>query len=374
VSLSDRLQQPTAKEAEYRPNTKFDGQTGFIQTGPLESEPTSHAELLDFFGYNKPGDDPVRIVGNPHVSRWQVYDGRWLSAYKFALEPVHDSRVEDLYALIRKHRAHKPVGAGSSVFNFQAGDLQLGKADEGGSDRIVDTYLRSVDGAKAELKRLRKHRNVGTVNLMFPGDCLEGNQSQGGRNMWRTDLTITEQIRVFRRLLMHTVSEFAPLTDELLVRVVNGNHDEVQRFQQTRPDDGHATEAAIAVSDAIALNGGAYGHVTVEVPPLDQGYMTVAAGDTVFTITHGHQWRRNGAMQWWSGHAFNGGNPGAAHVLAHGHWHAWEVETTANRTRVCGATFEGASKWFQENTGGTAAKGGLVYTTSAGAVSDLTLV
>jgi predicted phosphodiesterase len=371
MALSERLKQPTAKEAEYRPKTEFDGQSGFIQTGPLAEAPKNHADILELFGYSP---DEVRIVGNPRVSRWQVYGGDWLSAYRFHLEPVHDSRVDDLYALIRKHRAHKPVGAGSSVFNFQAGDLQLGKADEGGSDRIVDTYLRSVDGAKAELKRLRKHRNVGTVNLMFPGDCLEGNQSQGGRNMWRTDLTITEQIRVFRRLLMHTVSEFAPLTDELLVRVVNGNHDEVQRFQQTRPDDGHATEAAIAVSDAIALNGGAYGHVTVEVPPLDQGYMTVAAGDTVFTITHGHQWRRNGAMQWWSGHAFNGGNPGAAHVLAHGHWHAWEVETTANRTRVCGATFEGASKWFQENTGGTAAKGGLVYTTSAGAVSDLTLV
>ena len=179
---------------------------------------------------------------------------------------------------------------------------------------------------------------------------------------------------MFRRLLMHTVSEFAPLTDELFVRVVNGNHDEVQRFQATRPDDGHATEAAIAVSDALALNGDAYGHVKVEVPPLDQSYMTVAAGDSIFTILHGHQWRRNGGMQWWSGHTFSGGNPGAAHILVHGHWHAWDVETTGNRTRIGGATFEGASKWFEENTGGTAAKGGLVYTTSAGVVSDLSLV
>ena len=374
MALSERLKQPTAKESEYRPKTEFDGQSGYIQTGPLESEPSSHSELLSFFGYNKPGDDPVRIVGTPRVSKWQTYDERWLSSYRFTIEPVHDSRVDDLFALIKRHKAHKPVGVGSSAFNFQAGDLQLGKADEGGSGGIVDRYLESVDAAKAKLKTLRRFGSVGTVNLMFPGDCIEGNQAQNGRNMWRTDMTITEQVRVFRRLLMHTVSEFAPLTDELFVRVVNGNHDEVQRFQATRPDDGHATEAAIAVSDAIALNADAYGHVKVEVPPLDQGYMTVAAGDTIFTIAHGHQWRRNGAMSWWSGHAFNGGNPGAAHVLAHGHWHAWEVETTGNRTRICGATFEGASKWFEENTGGTAAKGALVYTTAAGAVSDLSLV
>jgi len=374
VSLADKLNQPTAKQAEYKPRTEFDGQSGYIQTGPLESEPSSHAELLEFFGYNKPGDDPVRIVGSPRISKWMTYDERWLSSYRFNIEPVHDSRIEDLYALIKKHKAHKAVGAGTSVFNFHAGDLQLGKVDEGGSDGIVDRYLAAVDNAKAEFKAMRRLRNIGPINLMFPGDCLEGNQSQNGRNFWRTDLTITEQIRVFRRLLMHTVSEFAPLTDELFVRVVNGNHDEAQRFQSTRPDDGHATEAAIAVSDAIALNKDAYEHVTVEVPPLDQGYMTVAAGDTIFTIVHGHQWRRGQGMQWWSGHTFNGGNPGAAHILAHGHWHAWDVETTGNRTRICGSTFEGASKWFQENTGGTARKGALVYTTSAGTVAGLSLV
>lgn len=372
MSLADKLNQPTAKESEYRPKTEFDGQSGYIQTGPLEAEPKSHTEILELFGYD-PAE--VRITGAPRVSKWQTYDERWLSSYRFHLEPVHDSKVEDLFALIKRHKAHKPIGFGStSAFHYQGGDGQIGKSDNGGSEGIVDRILQSVDAAKAEFKALRRRRNVGPINLMFPGDCIEGNQSQNGRNFWRTDLTVTEQIRVFRRLLMHTVSEFAPLTDELLVRVVNGNHDEVQRFQATRPDDGHATEAAIAVSDAIALNPAAYDHVKVEVPPLDQGYMTVAAGDTIFTITHGHQWRRNQAMNWWSGHAFNGGNPGAAHVLAHGHWHAWEVETTGNRTRVCGATFEGASKWFEENTGGTAAKGGLVYTTSAGVVSDLSLV
>jgi hypothetical protein len=303
-----------------------------------------------------------------------VYSGDWLASYRFHLEPVRDSHVDDLVALIRKHKAHKPVGSGSSVFNFQAGDLQLGKVDKGGSEGIVDRYMRSVDAGVAEFKRLRKARNVGTVNLMFPGDCIEGNQSQNGRNMWRTDLTVTEQVRVFRRLLLHTVSEFAPLTDELLVRVVGGNHDEVQRFQATKPGDNHATEAAIAVSDAISLNGDAYGHVKVEIPDEQKSHMTVAAGDSVFTIVHGHQWRRNGAMGWWQGHTFNGGHPGASHFLVHGHWHAFELETTANRTRICGATFEGASDWYEENTGGTARKGALVYTTRGGEFADLSLV
>lgn len=370
-TLAEKLNQPTARESEYRPKTEFDGRSGFIQTGPLAEAPKSHTEILELFGYD-PAE--VRIVGAPRVSRWQTYDERWLASYRFHLEPVHDSRVDDLFALIKKHRAHKPVGVGSAVFNFQAGDQQLGKSDQGGSAGIVERYLESVDSAVIELKALRRRRNVGPVNLMFPGDCLEGNVSQGGRNFWRTDLTITEQMRVFRRLLMETVTAFAPLTDELYLRVVNGNHDEAQRFQNTRPDDGHATEQAIAISDALKLNPEAYGHVRVEVPPIDQGYMTVAAGDTIFTIAHGHQWRKGRGMDWWSGHAFNGGNPGAAHILAHGHTHAFELESTGNRVRICGATYEGASNWYREATGGTAKRGGLVYTTSGGEFSDLTLV
>lgn len=370
-SLAEKLNQPTARESEYRPKTEFDGRSGFIQTGPLAEAPRSHTEILELFGYD-PAE--VRIVGAPRVSRWQTYDERWLASYRFHLEPVHDSRVDDLFALIKKHRAHKPVGVGTSVFNWQGGDLQLGKVDEGGSAGIVDRFLASVDAGKAELRALKRRRNVGPVQLMFPGDCIEGNQSQNGRNMWRTDLTVTEQIRVFRRLLMHAVSEFAPLTDELLVRVVGGNHDEVQRFQSTKPGDNHATEAAIAVSDAIALNPDAYGHVKVEIPEDEKSHMTVAAGDSIFTIIHGHQWRRNGGMQWWAGHSFNGGNPGASAFLCHGHWHAFEVETTKNRTRICGATFEGASNWFEETTGGTARKGAVVFTSLGGAFSDLSIV
>lgn len=371
MALSDRLRQPTATESEFRPKTEFDGQTGFIQTGPLEAAPSSHAEILELFGYS-PAE--VRIVGNPRVSRWQRYDGEWLAAYRFHLEPVHDSRVEDLFALIRKHRAHKPVGGGSSVFNVMAGDIQLGKVDAGGSEGIVQRYLDSMDTAAAEFKRLRKVRNVGPIQLIYPGDLCEGNQSQGGRTFWRTDLTITEQVRVFRRLLLSTVELFAPLTDELLVRVVGGNHDQAQRFQDTKPGDNHATEAAIAVSDAISLNSDAYGHVKVEIPRDDRSHMTVPAGDSVFTIVHGNQWNRGQGMKWWQGHSFNGGNPGAAHFLCHGHWHAFEVETTANRTRICGSTFEGASDWFEERTGGTARKGAVVFTSRAGEFADLSLV
>src|SRR3546814_12042068 len=92
MALSERLKQPTAKETAYRPNTEFDGVSGFLQTGPLDAAPKSekYDDLLRFFKHD-PAE--VRIVGTPHISRWQTYDERWLTAYKSTLERSEERRV-----------------------------------------------------------------------------------------------------------------------------------------------------------------------------------------------------------------------------------------------------------------------------------------
>lgn len=366
----DQLAQPTSKEVEFTPRTEFDGTSGFIQTKGMEAEPADHRELLEQFGYDP---DEVRIIGAPRVSRWQVYDGRWLAAYKFQIGPVAKSSIDDLVGLVGKYKAHKPSGAtGIGVFNFQAGDQQLGKIDGDGTEGTVERFLDSVEVAKAEFKALSKRRSIGGINLMFPGDCIEGIVSQNGKNMWRTELTITEQLRLFRRLLMKTVEEFAPLSDNVWLRVVNGNHDEATRVQNTRPDDGFATEQAIAVADALKMNEKAFGHVVVEVPPVDQSWMTVKSFDTVYTIAHGHQWRRGKAMDWIANQALHNTNVAACDLLVHGHEHRWTVDTNGARKVICSPTYDGGSLWL--DNGSYSLRGGLTYVTTGADVTDMRVV
>lgn len=375
MSLSDDLiKQPTVKEPKFTPRTEFDGSGGFIQTGPLEQAPTDHAGILELFGYD-PAE--VRIVGAPRISRWQTYDERWLSAYRFHLEPVRTRNLDDLLGGISKHRPHKPTGiTGPGVFVFQASDLQLGKIDGDGVEGTVARYLASVDRACAELKALRKSQAIGAAHLIFAGDCIEnGGVSQGGKLAWRQSLTITEQVRLWRRLLLATVKQFAPLVDELQVSVVGGNHDDATRSPvQTRADDNWATEGAIAVADAIAENPDAYAHVTVQVPPRDQGYMTVQVAETVFTVLHGHQFRKGQAAQWWSSQAFYNGNPAGAHFMCHGHWHSTNISQDGPRTIICSPTFDGGSAWFRDKTGAEARTGGLTYVTHGPGFRNLSLV
>lgn len=368
-AVKKALAQPTSKEATYAAKAEFDGQSGFLQTKPLTKEPKDFTALLEEFGYDT---SEVRIVGTPRTSRWQRYDGEWLTSYRFNLAPTLHQSVDDLVKLIgRKRPLKRSDSAGTGVFNFQASDMQFGKG-HGTLEGILERFVDSIDVAKAEYKRLRKVRNIGGINIMFPGDCIEGVVSQGGKNIWQTELTLTEQIRVLRRIYYKTVEEFAPLSDHVWLRALNGNHDQATREQNTRADDGFATEQAIAVADALEMNPAAYGHVTVEVPPLDQGWMTVKSFDSIFTIAHGHQWRRGKAMDWFANQALHATNVSAAHFLIHGHEHRWTVDTNSARTVICSPTYDMGSPWLQN--GSDSLRGGLTYVSTGSELTDMRMV
>ena len=390
MALSDKLEAkldeltayPRADEAEYTPRTEFDYATGgYIQTGPLREEPKNYDQLLVAFGY-----DPteVAIVRHPRISRWQQrarirgtadYQTTWLSAYKFQIAARASSVQLDLADIVKRARKAPKTGTGPHWMCLQISDTQIGKrAAGGGTEAICERFIQAVDTAKEEFKQLKRHGIEG-IQISMPGDVCEGNQSQRGRNMgYNTDLVISEQVRVMRRLMMYAVETMAPLTDQLYFDCVGGNHDEADRQLNSWPGNNWATETAIAVDDALKLNPTAYGHVTVRIPDQYSGSMTVPVGDTVVTVVHGHQWRRNNAFKWWSEQSIGNQPAGAAHVLQHGHWHEWRVESNAERTVICSPTLDTGSDWYRETHGGTSRRGALVYLLHAGEVSRMSIV
>ena len=88
--------------------------------------------------------------------------------------------------------------------------------------------------------------------------------------MLSSDLGVTEQIRVIRRLLLEHVKAYAPLVDRLVVPSAPGNHDQPHRFGGIAPrgHDSWAVDAALQVADALHLAGG-YEHVEIVTPDID---------------------------------------------------------------------------------------------------------
>ncbi|MBM4670107.1 hypothetical protein GS448_24550 [Rhodococcus hoagii] len=342
-------------------------QTTTIQ-GP--HQPNTVEGILTACGLNP---ETTTFLKPPAVTRKIADDGSTVyTTYRY--QPIDKPKPVDLDKLTAKARPHKTQGGKGHWMVFQAGDQQIGKRSRDGStEQIIERYLDSLQAAVDEHKHLKRHGIEG-VQISMPGDCIEGVVSQGGKNAWLTQETITEQVRILRRLMLHTVDALAPLADHIYLDVVNGNHDEAQRQWNTYPGDGWATESAIAVQDAMTLNSKAYSHVEVRVPDKWSGHMTVPVGDTMVTVAHGHQWRIGQGMKWWTDQAFGQQGPGHAQILQHGHQHTWEVETGRGRTRIASDTFDCGSDWFRESRGGDSQRGGLVYLLRSGQVSRMSLV
>lgn len=395
MSLSDELMsEPNPDEVQYHPRVVFDGGTGYIETGIVQGESPDISsilrECLVAAGHNP---DDVTIGAKLRESHWQQrtacrqwsddhsayirtgeFETVWLHAFKYETL-LRKERAVDIESLVSAVKTTRPEGPGGPYWAiFQASDQQLGKRSrEGSTEQIVERYIQSVEAAKEQFKNWA-WQGIEGIQISVPGDCLEGVVSQRGGNIWLTQETITEQVRILRRLLYHTVAEFAPMANHVYLDVVNGNHDESQRVQSTYPGDGWATECAIAVDDALQTNQAAYGHVEVRVPEKWSGMMTVPVGDSVVTVAHGHQWRRGKGMEWWARQAVNNQPAGASQVLQHGHWHSWELESNEHRVRVSSSTFDCGSDWYRNTHGSTAKRGACIYLLRSGEVSNMSVV
>jgi predicted phosphodiesterase len=252
-------------------------------------------------------------------------------------------------------------------------DTQVGKIDGEGSEGIIKNVLHKTDLAVARLKELRKAgREIETIYLPQLGDCIEGMNSQGGKHIWRTDLDLTSQIRVYRRLLLHMIKTFAPLADKVIVPCVPGNHDEAVRVgnsMATTYTDSFALDAASAVADALADHPD-YKHVSFTFPKYDTLTVTLDMAGTVVGLAHGHQCRGK-AIDWWKNMAHGQQDIGEATLLLTGHYHHLRIEQSGRKTHIQTPALDGGSQWFSNSSGAEAPAGMLTLLVGNGKWDDI---
>lgn len=302
--------------------------------------------------------------------------------YKFIVEPIKGFiDVDELVIYFSKKKTIKKVIPKNELDTMTAlfADLQLGKIDDEGEglgvQKTIDKFVDSVSEAVTYWRANGKPE----VHLAFAGDCIEGfSTSQGGRLTWRQSLTLTEQLRLFRWVLRYTIDAFVDAgASKIEVDVVNGNHDMASSKYtgvDTRPDDGYATESAIAVNEALLTNPERYGHVTIFVPKKDQDHIVRKIGSSIVAIAHGHQWARGKSMDWLAGQALNLQPAGSAQILIHGHEHEHGIKTKKSRWVICGAPFEVSSNWWKAKTGDEAKRGAIVFLHALGEIRNTTLL
>jgi len=328
---------------------EWDGDQGHILTGPLPDQPRTWDDFIRDSGLDP---DEVEVVEPVQVRGWDspVGEGNVVRMHYYRLTVRRRGLRVNLDELVKaaRRRPTAPRDVTADVAYLVAlGDLQLGKMDGDGVPGTVDRFLDTTAQAVARYKRIGKGAPVYLAHL---GDCIEGFMSQGGANAWRTTLTTTEQVRLYRRLLIEQVKAFASIAPRLVVVGIPGNHDEAHRPLHTY-GDSWAIDSIAAVRDALDLAGN-YEHVTLHAPERDELTLTLDLAGTRVGFAHGHQWKTGQATTWWARQSHGRQPIGDADLLLSAHLHHLRVEHTgSDKTWLQVPALESGSQWWKHRTG-----------------------
>jgi hypothetical protein len=353
---------------QWVPGIDIDERGGEFRTRPVTVtlEQTAvepqEAELLEQFNL----DPQVWEITSARKSQWQSGEN-WLEARRVSFRKrgsgfsLTRDDVEEVMARYSPSswkgytRSSEPTG----TLVIPAGDLQLGKQDGGGTRATVERFARIIN-------EIAEDYSNEVENLVLPwlGDCIEGSVSQGGRNISNLDVTPAEQVRIYRRLMMHQLAVLAPLGRRVLVPVVPGNHDETTRVQNLGPRDSWAIEGAVAVQDWMSGRP-EYAHVSFLFPDSTEPDLTVDIGGVTVAFMHGHgtgKSRPEGIVDWWKGQALGRQLAGEADLLVTAHWHHLRVLSIGgDRTWMQVPALDGGSNWYRQHTGDEPSSGILSF-------------
>ena len=337
----------------WRPRLEVDASGGFvISKARSAAEIPDAVDILKEFNLDP---DSWRVV-SVRKSQWQRYDGEMLEAQKINIVPADfqsgsDEDREKLIAEIKKWRPRAGIktATGGLAYTSCSSDTQLGKDAGDGSSGTVRRFRNGIDESVNRFKELTKTgRNMGSIFLPEIGDCIEGSSSQHGRLLQQSDLGVSFQVRLGRRLLLERVKAHAPLSDDVTVLLLPGNHDETHRIQITDPVDNWQIEIGSAVQDACAENP-ALAHIKFRYPERENSTLAIKFGDTVLGLAHGHQFKD--AEKWLSGQALGQTPVGAADILLTAHYHHFQAKQLGKRVWLQTPAMDGGSPWFKNSRG-----------------------
>mgnify|MGYP003348839243 FL=1 len=339
----------------WRPRSEIGTDGGYVISTPRPDGNTPGAEEI----LREAKLDPSEwVVVSHRRSRWQTYNGDWLESFRVNVVPIKehsapDYDLEQVLDSVSKWKPGKTIDSpGDLTAVYSVGDTQYGKDD---TPAIIDRVFKSFNEAVEHHKYLTKKYSIGQIALPQLGDCIEGMTSQKGKVMGRHDIGVSEQVRVGRRMLLAQIKAMAPLASKIVVPVVPGNHDEVQRFLVSRPEDSWQIDVVASVEDICKENDFLKDRVEFRYPAADDSTITVNLSGTLYGMAHGHQSRD--MVKWWSGQVMGRCSVADAEILNVGHLHHYRSQNVGPRLFIQNPSMDNGSAWFRDKSGLDSAPG-----------------
>lgn len=344
--------------SEFRAALEFDGEQGVatLPAIPADEVPNFEQFLLD------QGFDPelYEIVGNPRTSRWQKYDGDWLTSYRFnfKLKLKH----ENLYLAYKEAKAVKrrPVKSDATkALVVMLADFQLGKVDvRGGAQEQLERIFEAFDRVEQEVKRSKPYK----VILADLGDIVEGFSNKADQQqLYLNSSSIMQQVDTAIALIFNLAKRVLKFTDRVQYATVASNHCQFRVNKQQIGFPGQDDWGVFIAKQIDRLSKETALPIDVLIPqPSDESLALDVFGDQfhVLGLWHGHQSARPEAVpSWWEKQAFGHQPVAAASIGLTGHFHHLRIQELGqhhnggSRYWIQGKTMDNGSSWFRLNSG-----------------------
>ena len=253
ASIDDLKNLPTPAPTGFKPGIEWTGDTGHVTVAAKPGEEPDRDKIngvIDSSPFLTSDEVEVDWSSKPRVSIHHDDNGNAIQIwYKLPLmrRRKGGKDVDDVLDLIYDD-IPKPKLHGDAWRTIQIGDTHIGKSalDGAGSDLLVKRWKESITNAL-------NMSVVQGIHLAFMGDLIEGENSQGGKNIANNDLTLTESLRVARHLVSWTIQEALLRFERVIVSTVPGNHAETTRLQNRPLTDSHDIDIVSAVQQAFEL-------------------------------------------------------------------------------------------------------------------------
>ncbi|MFJ4880059.1 hypothetical protein ACIP93_33295 [Streptomyces sp. NPDC088745] len=372
------------------------GGTMVVTAPPAEKPPAGDDELrkrVEEMGLSVPDGFRVRLAEAKHDPAAWHRDAEGKDAVtravwrcRYVIEPTAPTWMSagDVDALVRDamRRRRKPrpaVDAAERALVVVYADAQAGKVGRGGGTpeliaRVAERFDKLDDHVR-DLKAIG--RGPTAAYWLDAGDCVE-NVENTAQQAHTNDLTMTEMVRVHRRITFEGLDRLAGRFDRVVAATCGSNHGRVRRNREAvgPPSDDWGIEVLSQIADAYARNEAAYGHVSFVVPERWRESVSLDIGGTIVGLAHGHQYARpDKAVDWWRGQSFGRQPIADADLLITGHFHHWRAQQVGNgRLWVQAPTLDNGSDWYTARSGEVSASGLLVFSVGPDGWDDLRIL
>jgi len=342
---------------DFRPGITFDGSTGEAVTPGYVGNEQNFDEFLRDAGMSP---DEIDVIPPVRTSRWQRYDGEWLTSYRFTFRKK-TSGVDLPLLLAEARRKSKPAllpKPEPKCLVVMWSDLQVGKVDYRGNSQSL---IERVELMQARLVDQVKREKPERIIFADLGDTVEnfGNAAPM-QQLQSNDLSIMEQVDLATTLAWQTLKMLSKYVPNITYASVGSNHCQwrIGREAVGKPTDDWGVFigrqlARLAQESDLPIK-------FVEPQPHDESLALDVFDDGfhILGMVHGHQAKRPDMVAtWWRQQSFGGQAVSGANILIHGHWHHLRVTELGSTPRgtsrflIMAPTMDNGSGWWRRVAG-----------------------